>query len=171
MATGRPQPRQAPRGAQGVRPGARAAAPPPPKPITIVPFAADFKEPTPGQQRSVVQDDAEWTGDNVIVAGEFHPTPIWSKPGAMVIGTYLGMSENRGPNSQKMWHFRHDDGGFFDVWGATSLDSRLGDLIQAGQLVPSYRVRIVFKGDEPTKRGQNPTHTFDVRVQAVEAQA
>lgn len=167
MATGKPLAGKVPPKA----PLRRGAVAPPIAPVVIKPFQADFKEPTPGQQRSVVTDDPEWSGDNVIVAGEFHPTPVWSKPGAMVIGTYLGMSENRGPNAQNMWHFRHDDGAFFDVWGATSLDTRLKDLINAGQLVQGYRVRIVFKGDEPTKRGQNPTHTFDVRVQAVEVQA
>ena len=75
------------------------------------------------------------------------------------------MSENRGPNNQRMYHFKNmSDGSFFDVWGATSLDNRMDDLINQGALVTNVIVRMVYLGDVPTKRGMSPTKTFDIRT-------
>jgi len=169
MATGRPQPGKAPVGAPrpGVpRPGvARPGVPVKPKVIT--PHWAEFKDPTPATgPRTEVEQPDDWKGDDVIEAGEFHPTPIWDSPGATIEGTFIGYVENRGPNNQRLYHFRHDDGRYFDVWGATAMDSRMTDMLNSGQLMTGYRVRITFKGDEPTKRGQNPAHTFAILVKA-----
>jgi len=170
MATGRPQPSKAPaRTTSATRPGARpsAAAPAKAAPVRITPHWAEFKQPTPGEgPRAVVDQPDDWKGDDVVEAGEFHPTPIWDSPGATVEGTYIGLSENRGPNAQRMYHFRHDDGSYFDVWGSTSMDQRLDQMLASGMLTTGYRMRVTFTGDVPTKRGQSPAHTFAILVKA-----
>lgn len=165
MAAGRPGTRPAPARTQtpparGQRPGA-----PPAAPAMIKTHWATFKEPTPGQAQAQVERDNDWDGEDVAVAGQFHPTPVWDAPGAKVVGQYLGMSENRGPNNQRMYHFKNmSDGSYFDVWGATSLDNRMDDLINQGALVTNVIVRMVYLGDVPTKRGMSPTKTFDIRT-------
>lgn len=172
MATGRPQPKGPTRSGAAPRPSAAAPRSPqtgaPAKPTIIKTHWAEFKEPTPGQQRTQVEADPDWSGDDVVRAGDFHPTPVWDSPGAKIEGIYLGMSENRGPNNQRMYHFRHpEEPTYFDVWGAKALDDRFNDLLQSGRLETGYLMRITYLGDVETKRGQNPAHTFEVLAKTV----
>lgn len=96
----------------------------------------------------------------------FPPSPNWEKPGQALFGYYVGMRENIGPNSSRLYELamprKDEDPLTVAVWGSAALD-RLFDSafppVKSGD-----KVGIIFLGEKETKRGLNPVKLFALKV-------
>ena len=104
--------------------------------------------------------------DSSTLAG-FAPSAKFEKKGDCVFGTYVGMRENVGPNSSRLYELMTPQGGdkpdmAISVWGSTALD-RVFDsaypTIQQGD-----RLAFIFIGEKETKRAKNPVKLFALKV-------
>lgn len=94
----------------------------------------------------------------VIAPSSLTPTAQWEEYGNFVIGEYLGMQENVGPNASRLYNLRLDDGETVSVWGTTVLDNRI-DLLRPPV---GSRLTIIYAGESEAKKGQNPAKLFKV---------
>ena len=107
-------------------------------------------------------DDDEGIDESV---SGIYPTADWQKPGEGLIGTFLHMRDQAGPNKQRVYTFRCDTQAgahTVSVWGSTILDSRMDDFdppINRGD-----EVMIMYYGDVPTKRAMSPAKDFRVKL-------
>lgn len=155
--------RQQARPAPGRTIPARQAPGGPPAKLTLA--QVTFKEPTPGGTPTPSMDmPDDWKdSDEVKAAGQFYPTADWRKPGEYFEGILLGVSPERGPNKQRLYHLQHSGGDYFDCWGTTAIDDRIDQLMNSGVLTTGMEVRVTYLGEAPTARNQNPVKLFDVR--------
>jgi len=97
----------------------------------------------------------------------FPPSVKFEKKGDCAFGEYIGMRENVGPNSSRVYELSAPAGKKGEqkpivVWGGTALD-RLFDSayppIQQGD-----RLAVIFLGEKGTKRNQNPVKLFSLKI-------
>lgn len=90
---------------------------------------------------------------------------VWAlkdiKTGDELIGYFMGVTTEVGPNSSNLYEFRLEDGSFKSVWGTTLLDNRFKTLIE-GQ-----KVKIVYKGKHKNPKTGREYHDFDVFKSAI----
>lgn len=87
----------------------------------------------------------------------FGPYASFEKPGEFIIGVYQGLVKDTGPNKRNFYRLNVDDK-IVGVWGNPSLDQPMSAVPQ-GKLI-----RIVYLGNESTKRGQNPVKVYSVQI-------
>lgn len=86
------------------------------------------------------------------------PTAQWEQYGQYVIGEYLGMQEQVGPNASRLYNLRLESGETVSVWGTTVLDNRM-DLLRPPV---GKTLTIIYVGETEPKKGQNPAKLFKV---------
>lgn len=86
------------------------------------------------------------------------PTAQWEQYGQYVIGEYLGMQEQVGPNASRLYNLRLEDGQTVSVWGTTVLDNRM-DLLRPPL---ASTLTIIYVGETEAKKGQNPAKLFKI---------
>ena len=78
-----------------------------------------------------------------------------------IVGTYVLMEENVGPNRSTLYSLKKDDGSLIGVWGNTLLDSRFKN-IQIGD-----EVRIVYLGKDTSEKTGREFNNYDVYSRSV----
>jgi len=95
----------------------------------------------------------------------FPPSAKFEKVGECVFGEFIGMREEVGPNTSRLYEISIPNGTdrtTVAVWGGAAID-RLFDSayppIQQGD-----RIAFIYLGEKPTKRQQNPVKLFALKV-------
>lgn len=94
----------------------------------------------------------------VIAPSSLTPTAQWEQYGQYVMGEYLGVKTEVGPNASRLYNLRLDDGTTVSVWGTTVLDDRM-DLLRAPI---GSTLTIIYAGEAEAKKGQNAAKLFKV---------
>ncbi len=108
---------------------------------------------------------AEWQAADVL--GGLPPSPVFETPGEAIFGLFVGVRDNVGPNNSRVYELMAHKGPdqkpeLTAVWGSTALDRMFDSAmpkVQAGD-----RIGIVYLGERPTKRNQNPVKLFKLLV-------
>jgi len=108
---------------------------------------------------------AEWQAADVL--GGLPPSPVFETPGEAIFGLFVGVRDNVGPNNSRVYEIMAHKGPdqkpeLTAVWGSTALDRMFDSAlpkVQAGD-----RIGIVYLGERPTKRNQNPVKLFKLLV-------
>lgn len=73
-----------------------------------------------------------------------------------LIGVYVSMDENVGPNNSKLYTFERPDGSMIGVWGNTMLDDKFRN-IKVGE-----EVKIVYLGKATSEKTGREYNNFDI---------
>ena len=94
------------------------------------------------------------------------PAPVWNKKledgsfslkeGDTLIGTFVSVEDNVGPNNSKLYSFKQDNGDIISVWGGAILDNRLKHL-EIGE-----EVKITYRGTEKSQKTKREYHLYEV---------
>lgn len=120
-------------------------------------------------QDAQVDDDGPAIPSELLEGAELYdsnlpPSPLWETPGQYLEGIYLGSKSNVGKNHQMLYSFYVSvKGGITKevaVWGSTSLNDRM----RMASPKNGDHVLIVYKGETPTSRNEDPLKLFAVII-------
>jgi hypothetical protein len=97
------------------------------------------------------------------------PTAEWTTPMETLVGQYLGMQPEVGPNNSRLYSVKIEDGTIVGLWGAEVLDSRI-DLLFAQGMRPGDTLKVVYVGDGQAKPGRNAPRIFKCGYKAATRQ-
>lgn len=107
---------------------------------------------------------AEFAGGMLLTG--FPPSVKFEKPGDFIGGEFIHLRENVGPNSSRVYELSVDGNNSVPfncvVWGSSALDRQFDSAyppVQQGD-----KLGIIYLGDKPTSRKQNPVKLFALKV-------
>ncbi len=133
-------------------------------PVTVNLQPVKYEQPE-AESVDVANLPAEWQSAETL--GGFAPSPRWETPGEAMFGTFVAVRDNVGPNDSRVYEVMAHMGPdkkpeLTAVWGSTALDRMFDSAfpkIKAGD-----KIGIIYLGEKPTKRAQNPVKLFQLKV-------
>lgn len=110
---------------------------------------------------------AEW--QDATVLGGLPPSPVFEIPGEAIFGIYVGVRDGVGPNNSRVYEIMAHKGPnqkpeLTAIWGSTALDRMFDSAMP--KVKSGDKIGIVYLGERPTKRNQNPVKLFKLLVKA-----
>jgi len=133
-------------------------------PISVALKAAQVEQPE-AESIEVAGLPEEWQDANVL--GGLPPSPVFEEPGEAIFGIFVGVRDGVGPNNSRVYELMAHKGPnvkpeLTAVWGSTALDRMFDSAMP--KVKSGDRVGIVYLGERPTKRNQNPVKLFKLLV-------
>lgn len=133
-------------------------------PVTVNLQPVKYEQPE-AESVDVAGLPAEWQDAETL--GGFAPSPKWEVPGEALFGTFVAVRDNVGPNDSRVYEIMAYMGPdkkeeLTAVWGSTALDRMFDSAFP--KIKTGDKVGIIYIGEKPTKRAQNPVKLFQLKV-------